>query len=273
MLAFRDPPCVRLENREDPLAVRDRLAPELAAVNSGGLPHRMRHAVSDGVHCRYIDAACLQFRKGSLRAQHRSAAQGQAPLHIRRLGAAGHPDRREPLPHPLRQVPPPAPIAATVLRRRAGRPADHAAHRVPERDGIRGMADIGLRQEGVTAPGQGRAGLFSRDRMAALHAWAVDLRQQFRVRELHIVHEVPVFVTVSVPNIRVPGELPECVVPGHQLLQAVEIASGALPHDAHTRDAPHPVPGRPTRLSVPGRMCFSKSANRRDRKVLSLYRH
>ena len=217
---------MRLENREGPLAVRDRLAPEQAAVNPGGLPHRMRHAGSDGVQCRYIDAACLQFRKGSLRAQHQPAAQGQAPLHIVRLGAAGHPDRREPLPHPLRQVPPLAPIADTVLRRHAGRLADHAAHRVPERDGIRGMADIGLHQEGVTAPGQGRARLFSRDRMAALHARAVDLRQQLRARELHIVHEVPVFVAVSVPNIRVFGELPECVVPGHQLLQAVEISVG-----------------------------------------------
>ena len=269
-LAFRDPPRVRLEYREGPLAVRDRPDPERAAVNPGGLPHRMRHAGSDGVQCRYIDAACLRFRKGSLRAQHRPAAQGQAPPHIVRLGAAGHPDRREPLPHPLRQVPPPAPIADTVLRRHAGRPADHAAHRVPERDGIRGMADIGLRQEGVTAPGQGRARLFSRDRMAALHAPAAGLRRQLRVRELHTVHEVPVLVAVPVPNIRVFGELPDRVVPGHQLLQAVEIASRALPHDAHTRDAPHPVPGRPTRLSVPGGMCLSKSANRRDRKVLSL---
>ena len=151
---------MRLEYREDPLAVRDRPDPEQAAVNPGGLPHRMRHAGSDGVHRRYIDAACLQFRKGSLRAQHRSAAQGQAPLRIVRLGAAGHPDRREPLPHPLRQVPPLAPLADTVLRRHAGRLADHAAHRVPERDGIRGMADIGLAGRESQRPARGAPGFF-----------------------------------------------------------------------------------------------------------------
>ena len=271
-LAFRDPPRVRLEYREGPLAVRDRLAPEQAAVNLVDLPHRMRHAGSDGIHRRYIDAACLQFRKGSLRAKHHPAAQGQAPLHIVRLGAASHPDRREPLPHPLRQVPPLAPLADVVLRRRAGRLADHAAHRVPERDGIRGMADIGLHQEGVTAPGQGRARLFSRDRMAALHDQAVDLRQQLRVRELHIVHYIPVFVVLPVPNIRVFGELPDrvVVVPGSCKRSKSQPRPCFMTPITGMRHIS--MPGRPTRLSVPGRMCLSKSANRRDRNVLSLYR-
>ena len=125
-LAFRDPPRVRLEYREGPLAVRDRPDPERAAVNPCGLPHRMRYAVADGVHRRYIDAACLQFRKGSLRAQHQQAAQIQVRLHIRRLGAAGHPDRREPLPHPLRQVPPPCSVAAPPVPRTMQRTASRS---------------------------------------------------------------------------------------------------------------------------------------------------
>ena len=89
------------------------------------------------------------------------AAGREVSLHPLRAGAAGRPDPVEERLQVPRQVPPLPPAGDAVVRGSAARGPDQAAHRVPEQTDVRRVMDVGLGDEWVTAPVQGRARLFS----------------------------------------------------------------------------------------------------------------
>ena len=104
---------------------------------------------------------------------------------------------------------------------------------------------VGLDHERVTPPAQGRARLFSGDRMAALHHQTVDLNKQLRTQKAHIVHRRLVVVARIVPDIRMAKEPAQRLVLVHQLVETVEIAAQTLLDHPHHENPPHLHPRPP----------------------------
>ena len=101
------------------------------------------------------------------------------------------------------------------------------------------MVDTGLGHEGVNAPAQGRARLFSRDRMAALHYQLVGPDEKPGLQQAHVVRQRPVLVAVLVPHVRMAKEPAQRPVLVRQLVEAVEVAAQPLLDHAQHEDAPH----------------------------------
>ena len=112
-----------------------------------------------------------------------------------------------------------------MLSRRTARRPNQTTHRVHEQIDVRGIVHVRLHHEGITAPSQQLARLFSRDRMAALHYQLSNFRQQLGTHQTHVVHHRLVLVLPLVPDISVSQKLTKRVVLIHQFVEAVEIAT------------------------------------------------
>ncbi len=186
-----------------------------------------------------LRSVCGQIRKVRLRARGKLEAAREIRLHMLRTRPPRRPHPVEQPPDRARQVFPLAPAAGAALLRRAARLPEQAAHRVPQETDIRRIVDVGLGHEGVAPPGQRRAGLFSRGRMAALHHQTVHRRQKLRTQKAHIVRQRLALVAMLVPYLRVAKELAQRHVLVHQLMEPVEIAAQTLLDHAHHKDPPH----------------------------------
>ena len=168
-LALRDPSRVGLEDREHLLVLRDRLALEKTALHMVDLPHGMPEIVLDVHEFPGCCTTQVQIRERRLRALHKIAAALGIRLDPFRTGAAGRTHLIEQPLHRLCQMSPLAPAGHPMLTRRTARRPNQTTHRVHEEIDVRGIVHVRLHNEGVTAPSQQLARLFSRDRMAALH--------------------------------------------------------------------------------------------------------
>ena len=116
-----------------------------------------------------------------------------------------------------------------MLTRRTARRPNQTTHRVHEQIDVREIVHVRLHREGVTAPSQRLARLFSRDRMAALHYQLANLGQQLGTHQTHVVHHRLVLVLPLVPDIGVPQKLAKHVLlekrkqPGAGLLVGIEM--------------------------------------------------
>ncbi len=111
------------------------------------------------------------------------------------------------------------------------------------------MVNVGLNHERVTAPAQGRARLFSRDRMAALHDQMVDPDKKSGAQEAHVVHQRLAVAALLVPDVRMAEEPAQRLVLVRQLVEPVEVAAQPLLDHAHHQDPPH-LHARPADLPV-----------------------
>ena len=219
------------------------------AVDLVNLTLRMRDIAFDLHDLPGFHAMRGQNRKAGLRTRDKIKAAPEICLHMLRTRPPRCPHPVKQPPHQPRQVLPLAPATNTALRRRSAHRTDQAAHRVPQETDIRRIVHVGLDHEAVTAPDQGRARLFSRDRMAALHNQVVDRNKQFGAQKAHVVHQPLVAVAVIVPDIRMAKEAAQRLVLVHQLVETVEIAAQPLLDHPHHEDPPH-LHARPADLPV-----------------------
>ena len=249
-MPFRDPARVRLEDREHLLVLRDRLALEKTAVDLVNLTLRMRDIPFDLHDFPGFHTMCDQIPQGS--PPHARQARGQRPRYAstcsgraRRVTRTLWNNRRTSRVRCFHWRQPRTP----ALRRRTAHRPDQAAHRVPQKTDIRRIVNVGLDHEAVTAPDQGRARLFSRDRMAALHNQIIDRNKQFGAQKAHIVHQPLVAVAIIVPDIPMAKEAAQRLVLVHKLVETVEIAAQTLLDHPHHEDPPH-LHARPSDLPV-----------------------
>ena len=159
------------------LVLRDRLALEKTALHMVDLPHGMPEIVLDIHEFPRCCTTQSQFLERRLYALHKIAAALEVRLDVFRTGPAGRTHPIEQHLHRLCQMPPLAPADHPMLTRRAARLPNQTAYRVPQKIDVRGIVHVRLHHEGITAPSQRLARLFSRDRMAALHYQLSNFRQ------------------------------------------------------------------------------------------------
>ena len=163
-------------------------------------------------------------------------------------------------PDAVRKMPPLAPAADPVPRRRPRRLPDRTPHRVPQQAHVRRVMRVGLHREGITPPPQRLSRLFSGHRVAAVHHQPPHRREQLRRHQRHVVDQRLQLVPALIGEIPVRQHRPHRAVVVRQIVKAVEIAAQALlqnpqnqdPPQVHPRTAHCPVrPGADVRLQQP----------------------
>ena len=232
-LALGDPSGVLLEHRKHFLLVRNRFAVQQPTLDLIHLTPGMAKIMLHHQHRQYRRSiALLQLRNRRLRVIRDQPAVLNIVFHLACVvppTRVAHPV--ETLPYPSFQMFVLPPAVQTAFLRRPPRLPNHTTHRIIQQPYIRGVVDIGLHHETVTAPAQWRARLFSRHLVTALHYYLANLRQQLRTQKRHIVDQrLQLVITrlVFSETVPVPQHLPYRLVLIRKLLQSVEIATQPL---------------------------------------------
>ena len=121
-----------------------------------------------------------------------------ALIDIRSTGASGVLSLVESIPNGFPQLFPLATAQQIMFQGGAPCRAEHTANRIPQQVNVCEILNIGFSDRRVTAPAQGLAKLFAYDRMAALHDQLVDIPNQIRAQQVHIVYQYLIVVELIV---------------------------------------------------------------------------